>query len=76
MCGKRLAAWKYRPSGIRRAACGTNTSFSSSVRLTVPRMPSGSQSPTTLTPGASAGTARYSESRIDAPGLSTVHSTP
>jgi hypothetical protein len=42
----------------------------------MPRMPNGSQSPTTLTPGASAGTARYSESRCVAPGVSGVHSTP
>jgi hypothetical protein len=51
MCGKRDAAWSYRPSGISRALSGTNTSLNNSVRLTVPRMPSGSQSPTTLTPG-------------------------
>ena len=37
---------------------GTNTSFIRSVRETVPRMPSGSQSPTTDTPGACAEIAR------------------
>ena len=69
MCGKRAAAWKYRPSGIRRAlVAARRPRCSSRVRLTVPRMPSGSQSPITLTPAASAGTARYSESRCVAPG--------
>ena len=76
MCGKRLAAWKYRPSGIMRAASVTKTSLNSRLRDTVPRMPIGSQGPLTCTPGASAGTARYIESRMPAPGLSSVHSTP
>ncbi len=37
---------------------GTNTSLKISVRETVPRMPSGSQSPVTVTPGALAGMPR------------------
>ena len=50
MCGQRIAAWKYTPRGISAASSGTNTSLNSSVRDTVPRMPSGSQSPTTDMP--------------------------
>jgi len=58
MCGQRLAAWKYTPRGIIVPSSGTNTSLNTSVRDTVPRMPSGSQSPTMVSPGASPGTAR------------------
>ena len=58
MCGQRLAAWKYRPGGISIAAAGTNTSRNTRLRLTVPRIPSGSHSPSTVTPGASRGMAR------------------
>ena len=48
----------WDPLGMSISTSGTNTSSSSSVRETVPRMPSGSQSPTTATPWAPAGTAR------------------
>ena len=50
MCGQQVAARKYTPRGISISSSGTNTSLNSSVRETVPRMPSGSQSPTTETP--------------------------
>ena len=58
MCGQQVAARKYTPRGISISCSGTNTSFSRSVRETVPRMPSGSQSPTTETPSDLAAMAR------------------
>ena len=60
------------------SSSGTNTSLNVRLRLTVPRMPSGSQSPLIEKPSLSPGTARYSVSRASgcSSPLSSVHSTP
>ena len=78
MCGQRLAAWKYRPCGMRAASSGTNTSLKIKLRDTVARMPSGSQSPSIVKPGAVRGMARYRVSRRErsAPSFFSVQSTP
>ena len=78
MCGQRDAAWKYTPRGMIAASCSTNTSANSRLRETVPRIPSGSHSPVTRTPGALAGTAKYSVLRRDAlpSGAISVASSP
>jgi hypothetical protein len=57
IAGQVWAPLKYTPRGMSCSSSLTNTSWKVRVRLTVPRMPSTSQSPLTATPGASAGTA-------------------
>ena len=50
--GKALYMAPNRPGGNTSPSSGTNTSWSSMSRLTVPRIPIGSQSPGKDTPGA------------------------
>jgi hypothetical protein len=66
------------PRGISCSSSLTNTSWNARLRLTVPRMPSGFQSPLMAKPSLVAGTARYSVSRASGcwSPLSSVHSTP